>query len=200
MKDGIWSYEWFPDDDPGFAAVTTASAKEYARIDAETVSLDAEVARLVTEGTEWAQSITLHQLKSGKRYLYLNGFFGAKAILLPHIPVSSVTSIAYVDTAGNTQTWSAIKYTVDRTTRGARIVPAYGEAWPDVRRQPKAVTILYTSGYASAADYPPGMVAAILTYVRMNFEPVEMRESYLAAFTRMAFKHKLFFDEPWQVD
>ena len=69
-------------------------------------------------------------------------------IALPRVPLVSVTSITYVDTAGATQTMAASLYTVD-TARG-RIYLAYNESWPSTRNQPNAVTVRFIAGMAAS--------------------------------------------------
>lgn len=73
-------------------------------------------------------------------------------ILLP--PLQSVTSIVYTDDAGDEQTLSASLYTVDAVSIPARIVPAYGQAWPSTRDQPNAVRVRFVAGYGLAAAVP----------------------------------------------
>jgi uncharacterized phiE125 gp8 family phage protein len=72
---------------------------------------------------------------------------------LPWPPLLSVESITYVDTAGDTQTWTASKYIVlaptgDRAEPG-RIVPAYAELYPITRAQAEAATIRFRCGYVA---------------------------------------------------
>lgn len=72
---------------------------------------------------------------------------------LPRCPVQSVSSIAYVDTDGTTQTLSASLYTLDNSSDfRASIYPAYGEEWPDTRERPGAVTVTYIAGHTLAAN------------------------------------------------
>mgnify|MGYP001608735830 FL=1 len=69
-------------------------------------------------------------------------------------PLSSVTSITYVDTDGATQTLSASGYLVDAKSEPARITPAYGESWPSTREQNNAVIVRFVGGYGSASAVP----------------------------------------------
>jgi uncharacterized phiE125 gp8 family phage protein len=85
---------------------------------------------------------------------------------LPFPPVSSVTSITYVDTAGTTQTWSSAQYTVDSPAGDqglpTRIVPAYGYSWPVVRSVPNAITVRFVCGYTTV---PAALKAAMLVLI-----------------------------------
>jgi hypothetical protein len=70
-------------------------------------------------------------------------------ILLPRAPLQYVTSIAYVDTNGTTQTLSASDYTVDTASEPGRITPAYNESYPSTREQANAVTVTFNAGSAT---------------------------------------------------
>ena len=76
--------------------------------------------------------------------------------------VSSVTSIKYIDSDGNEQTFDSSKYIVDTNGNRCRVVLAYGESWPTSRMQANAVTIEYVSGFgAAASDVPEAVKIAI---------------------------------------
>jgi uncharacterized phiE125 gp8 family phage protein len=92
-------------------------------------------------------------------------------ILLPFAPAKEVTSIAYVDADGVTQTLASTAYTLDADAEPAVIVPAYGTSWPSTRPVPKAVTVLYTAGgWGTARPLPNAYKDAILATVAFRFE------------------------------
>lgn len=74
-------------------------------------------------------------------------------------PVSSITSITYVDAAGDTQTVDAGDYRLV-TGDPYLVVPAFGVAWPGHRHQRAAITITFVAGFgddaawAAATAYP----------------------------------------------
>jgi uncharacterized phiE125 gp8 family phage protein len=72
---------------------------------------------------------------------------GGGEIIVPRAPLLSVSSIAYVDTAGATQTLPASSYLVTGDAEPGRITPAYGLFWPSTRVQNGAVTITFTAGH-----------------------------------------------------
>jgi uncharacterized phiE125 gp8 family phage protein len=105
--------------------------------------------------------------RRGRRYP------GADApILLPCPPVQSVTSIAYLDGNGDTQTLAASAYTlVNNGANKSEIAPAYGTVWPETRDIEAAVTVTWVAGYgATAADVPPDIVAAGLLLLQDLYE------------------------------
>lgn len=77
-------------------------------------------------------------------------------MLLRIAPLLSVTSIAYIDAAGATQTWSASQYTSGRFNNTAFIVPKIGYTWPSgLAKMPNAVTITYDAGYGTKSENIP---------------------------------------------
>lgn len=107
--------------------------------------------------------------------LRLDGWPCEGFIDVPRPPLVSITSITYVDTNGEEQTWATDQYDVDipvgpRCRRG-RIEPAYGVSWPTIRRQMNAVTVRFRAGYVDQSgdnpagpvrETPPLVVAALL--------------------------------------
>ncbi len=97
-------------------------------------------------------------------------FFPQFLIELPRPPSISVTSIKYIDSAGDTQTLAASKYTTDFNSYVARIVPAFNESWPITRRVIDAVTIEYTAGYGAAGAVPETIKQAIFLLIGVWYE------------------------------
>lgn len=89
----------------------------------------------------------------------------------PLAPLRSVTSITYIDPAGDQQTLSASGYAVDSLSEPARISPAQGLNWPAARRELDAVTIRFKAGWPSAAAIPEGLKLAIKQLVNLWYEP-----------------------------
>lgn len=71
-----------------------------------------------------------------------------QVIEIPKAPLSSVTSINYVDSAGVSQLLASNQYVVDGTGAIGRITPAYDVTWPSVRRQKAAITVRFVAGHA----------------------------------------------------
>ncbi|MEQ8226790.1 MAG: hypothetical protein RIA64_01800 [Rhodospirillales bacterium] len=89
---------------------------------------------------------------------------------VPLPPVQSVTFIKYIDLNGIEQTLSSDLYTVDTSSEPARIVPAYGETWPDARNQVNAVTVRLVCGYppeGSPADYRANVPGPIKSAIKL---------------------------------
>jgi uncharacterized phiE125 gp8 family phage protein len=86
-----------------------------------------------------------------------------RRIVLPNPPAQSVTSIAYIDTAGNSQVLAANQYSFSKGDIFGFIEPAYGVSWPAVRNQLETVTVRYVAGYTT--DFPEPIRQAILFLV-----------------------------------
>lgn len=81
-------------------------------------------------------------------------------------PVTAVSSITYLDSAGNQQTLSTDIYGVDLYTGSGKPAESYvyrksGKSWPDVWQQRRTVTITYTCGFASASAVPADLKNAM---------------------------------------
>lgn len=75
-------------------------------------------------------------------------------IQLPFPPLISVDEITYVDPAGAETTLPTSKYRVLAGER-AEVEVAYGESFPSVRSQSRAVTITFTCGWAAPEGEDP---------------------------------------------
>jgi len=81
-------------------------------------------------------------------------------INLPRCPVQSVTSITYTDVDGVSQTFTDFQVDVSGSAM-AKIKPAYGYSWPDIRPEFGSVVVEYVAGYGDADDVPASIVHAI---------------------------------------
>jgi len=141
--------------------VSLDEAKSHLRV--EVPDDDAMISGLIAGATGFAEQFLRRRLMVETWEDWLDSF--SDEMILRHSPVSSVTSISYVDTSGNVQTLSASVYTTEIVAGPnpprAVVRLAYGEAWPSIRDQAGAVKIRYSAGYASAAAVPDAIKAAI---------------------------------------
>lgn len=68
-------------------------------------------------------------------------------IEVPRVPLVSVSSITYLDAAGDSQTWASSNYTVD--TASGRIYLTYSGTWPTTQAIANAVTVTFIAGMAA---------------------------------------------------
>jgi uncharacterized phiE125 gp8 family phage protein len=74
---------------------------------------------------------------------------GDNPIEIHRVPVQSISSITYLDSAGGSQTLASANYILDRFHEPALIRPLYAEAWPVSREQPRSVVVTFVAGYAT---------------------------------------------------
>ena len=90
-------------------------------------------------------------------------FFPIGAPLKIHrSPLGTVSSVKYIDTSGDEQTWDSSKYQFDGS-EPARLLPVPGEAFPATqvgRLQP--VEVNYTAGYGADSTFVPEKIRRAL--------------------------------------
>lgn len=133
---------------PTVEPVTVAEAKAQRRFTSS--SEDDLFAQYIAAARLMVEEATGRTFYQTTRALHLDRFPTRGVILLPYRPLIAVSSVAYLDTDGASQTVSASDYVVDSASRPPRICPAAGSAWPSTYDQPAAVTVTYTCGYAVA--------------------------------------------------
>lgn len=149
---------------PAEEPVTIAEAKLHCRVDADITADDVLLTALIVAAREQAEHTTGRSLVSQSWRLTLDRF-PAGAIVLPRAPLSSVTSITYVDTDGATQTLDAGEYRVITDRVLGEVVPVYDGQWPTARCTQNAVTVEFVSGYGAAATVPRAIKQWILLAV-----------------------------------
>lgn len=97
------------------------------------------------------------------------GFTGYE-VILPFPPLVSVDSIKYIDASGVQQTMPSTDYKVDDVSEPARIIPAFGKAWPTTRQEANAVEITFTCGFADKAAVPAGIKTWMLIRIGTLYE------------------------------
>jgi uncharacterized phiE125 gp8 family phage protein len=152
-----------PDSEP----VTRNEAKAHCRIDLN--DDDALVDGLIKAAREWCENRIGQQFMPATWRLKLDRF-PSWTIELPRPPLTAVSSVVYLDTAGASQTLSSSLYRVDTDSMPGRLTPAYSQLWPVTYSVTSAVTITYTAGYASASAVPQSIKQAILLLVGHWYE------------------------------
>jgi uncharacterized phiE125 gp8 family phage protein len=137
---------------PALEPVTLAELKAHCRIDVG--DEDALISALGKAAREHVETLTHRPLITQTWDLTLDAF-PCGVLELPLPPVSSVTSISYIDQAGDTQTWDAALYRVDLPSGPfagpARIQPIYGGTYPITQAVTNAVTVRFVCGFGSTA-------------------------------------------------
>ena len=150
--------------------VTVAMARRNSDVDDS--YRDVDFARWIVEARKQVEHDSRLSLVNQTWVKSLDSFPGTNRIEL-RSPLVSVTSIAYIDTSGSTQTFSSANYEVD-TARDA-VWLAYSQSWPSTRGIQNSVTITYVSGHgATASSVPEAAKTAILLLVKHRYENPEI--------------------------
>lgn len=144
--------------------VTLAEARLQCKVDSDDTTHDALLSALITAAREYAEHYTGRALAPQTLELALDAF--PDEIDLPMPPVASITSITYVDTAGDTQTLATDKYALSTYGDSRTVSLTYGNTWPSTRDIPDAVKVKYLTGYSTC---PKAAKAAILLEVESQF-------------------------------
>ena len=155
---------------PTIDPVSLAEQKAQCRVDH--TDDDAYLLDLIAAATDSCEGFTGRQLIHATYTLKLDGFPANDEIELPRPPLSSVTSITYIDTAGTSQTVAAADYQTDSSAYVGRIMPAYNAYWPATRdQQYNTVTVTFVAGYgATAATVPIRLRQGIKAFVGTLYE------------------------------
>ena len=131
----------------------------------EHASEDADLLDFLETATRMLEDECRLLLRPQEGVLNLDRFPGGSCpIYVERFPVAEITEITYLDTTGARQTWDPELYVAGLSSFPPRIQPAFGKAYPTVRRQPESVQVSYSGGYA-AADVPPLAKQAALLLV-----------------------------------
>ena len=167
--------------------VTTAEAKTHLAVDDS--YYDSFIGDLITAARSQIEDLTNLQMVTATHDLYLDRFpAGREPLNIPKGHLQSVTSITYVDTAGDSQTLAGSDYSVITSRSVGFVEPVYEKTWPIARKQSDAVTVRFVAGYGAAADVPQGLKQAILLLVGSMFENREGTQAGPAGIVPVAVK------------
>ena len=124
---------------------------------------------LISAAREFVEADTELSLMPQTWILYLDRF-PSDHIELRRPPITAVSSVAYVDEDGNSQTWASSNYTTDLVGFPGRVSRAYSTSWPLIRHQHNSVSVTFTAGYASASLVPALAKHAMLLLIGHWYE------------------------------
>jgi len=168
---------------PALEPVTLLEMKAHARIDTE--DDDTVISGLIVAARRWVEKFT-HRALITQTFTYkIDRFPGpiTTVIELPGGNVQSVTSIAYIDTDGNSQTWASTEYDADLTSEPALIGLAYDKSWASIREWGLPITITYVAGYGLTPSTVPDELRTAVKMIAS--ELYENREDSIVGATVM---------------
>lgn len=148
---------------PSKEPLTLAEAKAHLHVD-DTDS-DGLISALIVAARQHVESYTRRQLIE-QTWDYQLDAFPCGCLVVPLAPVSAISSITYLDTAGATQTWSSSSYRTDLPdgpwAQRPRIEPVYGTNYPSTYGVMNAVAVRCVSGYGTkGTDVPHAILSAM---------------------------------------
>lgn len=152
---------------PTAEPLTIQEARKQVELSDDYTRHDDDLFKFIRSARERAEAITGRQICTATWDLYLDRFpqHTDSLIYLPKPPLQSVSSITYVDSAGDTQTWSSASYDVSTHREPGCIRLGYGKSFPTARDQLEAIRVRYVAGYGSASAVPFSLKAAMLLMV-----------------------------------
>jgi len=183
---------------PAAEPITLAEAKLHLHV---THSIeDSMIEEMISIARRELVAVTCRSFVNTTWVQRMDGFPADDELILARSPVSTVTSVAYVNSTGTSATMTATTdYLVDTYTIPGRIYLAPTASWPNTYGEPNDVTITYVAGYGAAATAVPGeykhllklIVGDLYTY-RERFAAGETITE-LATFVRMLMNVKAEF-------
>lgn len=158
--------------EPAIEPVSLIEAKGHLKIDADMTEDDWLISMLIKTARRFAEKYTSRSLITQGWQIVLDAFPGYRSptyfqlpgsaiqlegstIVIRNGPVTSITSVSYVDMDGNWQTMPQTDYLFDPSGLVQRVSPAYGKTWPISRSQIASVKINYQSGFGATPDKVP---------------------------------------------
>lgn len=140
--------------EPVADAITIQTAKKQCEISPTDYTHDAHLQRLIAGAVRDVERFTRRALVN-QTWELTQSRFPDWELCLPRPPFVSLTSIAYVDSDGDTQTLDPSLYEVSLESP-AVVNPAYSRVWPETRTgKREAVTITYVAGYGPDSTTVP---------------------------------------------
>lgn len=136
---------------PAAEPITIAEAKAHLRVDHS--DEDSMITALIVAARMNAENRLSRALITQTWELILDAFPDVE-IRLDKPSAIAITSVKYLDSAGNEQTIAAENYTLDAEMLPGFVLPAYGYEWPETIDAANAVRVRFTAGYGDAASVP----------------------------------------------
>ncbi len=146
---------------PTVEPVTTTQAKAHCRVTES--AEDSQFEAWITVARKKVETVTRRQLITATWEMGFDAFPCSDGFVVLRAPLQSVTSLKYIDTAGDEQTVDSSVYTVETTATPGIVRLAYNQSWPvGVREEMRAVRLRFVAGYGDAAsDVPEELILAI---------------------------------------
>lgn len=188
--DGVTTTVTYVDGDSYSIGVNTTAytTSDGTEAYAPTHDDDSYISDLITTARERVELDEERKLVTQTITLKLDAFPSENEIGLP-LPIQSVTSIKYQDTADAQQTFDAASYLVDAYSEPGRIALASSQSWPSTYGEVGDVEIIFIAGYGdTAADVPLTSRQAMLLLVGDLYEHREYQVDRITLIENCAYR------------
>ena len=154
--------------DPSMEPILPEELKENARIDY--VDHDPELQHLITEARLWAENNELQRALITQTIVEKFPYF-VGALELRWGPVQSITTVAYLDGDGDSQTLGTTIYELGHHLGIPHVRLKYSQTWPVTLSHADAVTVTYVAGDGDDRhDVPLPIRQAIKAYALYRYD------------------------------
>ncbi len=181
---------------PASEPLTLAQAKAHLRVLHS--DEDSLIEGLIKSARAYIESATGQCLISQTLEEYFDCFPRGRVIELTRYPVTSLTSVSYLNAQDGT-TYTPFdatgNYALDSISIPARAVLLNGKSWPTADNDANAVKIRYVAGRATAADVDPKILQAmylLIGYYYQNREDAPLKDITRRAVDALIFNEKSF--------
>lgn len=156
--------------------LTLQEVKDFLRVSHD--EEDNLISMMLAVATELAEKI-LNRSLTPRTLRYYSDQFPVGQIELPYSPISSITSVQYLDANGDLQTFATDQYQISAVGGYRRIAPIPGGVWPPVPSSTyDSVQITYVAGYATRDLIPAPIRQGILYHLSHLYD---IREPVIVA-------------------
>ena len=168
---------------PASEPITLSEAKNYLKVEDSYTDDDTLITAIITSVRQYIErylstALITQTIEEKWDYIDVRNYQVRQNFNLGVNPVQSVTSITYIDTDGDSQTWSASEYVVDTHRQVARIGIKNGYTWPSIQDEINALTVTYVAGSGDAGSDVPGNILQAMRYLIATY--YENRTDHLA--------------------
>lgn len=159
--------------DPTFEPLTIAEARKQVGL-GDVDYHDEHLNRLIKTAREQVEHDTGLVLATGTFTWKFTDWPCGDYFEIPLRPVTAIGSIAYIDSGGTSQTWSASEYVLETSTVQPVVRLAYNYSFPSLRGDINGITVTMTAGYATVLSIPQALKYLVL--MRLKAEWLDLME------------------------
>lgn len=172
--------------DPTFEPVTLEEAKKQCEIAAGVDYHDSHLMGVIQQARETVEDDTGLAIGTGTYTWKFTDWPCTDYFEIPGVrPVTSITSIVYVDSGGTSQTWSTSDYVLETSTVTPIVRLAHLATWPTLRGDINGITVTMVAGYATRLSVTRQIKEAVLSCVLLNWKRDAATENDVNLYERL---------------